>query len=100
RLRRGLGRPAHRLPDPPGEGGAPAAGPAHGRAEGIDDGESAGADAGGEGPGEAGGLPPGLGDESVTAVVAAVHDAVMELEAVRQRRTIENAAFANVWRGP
>ncbi|MFC8172212.1 GPP34 family phosphoprotein [Streptomyces sp. NPDC057242] len=43
---------------------------------------------------------PGLDDEAVTSVVAAVHDAVMELEAVRQRRTIENAAFANVWRGP
>ncbi|MFF8835596.1 GPP34 family phosphoprotein [Streptomyces sp. NPDC015130] len=42
---------------------------------------------------------PGLGDEAVTAVVAAVHDAVMELEAVRQRRTIENSAFANLWRG-
>ncbi|MFD9502518.1 GPP34 family phosphoprotein [Streptomyces sp. NPDC060035] len=43
---------------------------------------------------------PGLGDEAVTTVVAAVHDAVMELEAVRQRRAIENAAFANLWRGP
>ncbi|MFF5504115.1 GPP34 family phosphoprotein [Streptomyces roseolus] len=43
---------------------------------------------------------PGFGDEAVTSVVAAVHDAVMELEAVRQRRTIENTAFANVWRGP
>ncbi|WP_031085492.1 GOLPH3/VPS74 family protein [Streptomyces sp. NRRL WC-3549] len=43
---------------------------------------------------------PGFDDEAVTAVVASVHDAVMELEAVRQRRTIENAAFANVWRGP
>jgi len=43
---------------------------------------------------------PGLEDEAVTTVVAAVHDAVMELEAVRQRRTIENAAFANLWRGP
>ncbi|MEU4170769.1 GPP34 family phosphoprotein [Streptomyces sp. NPDC026665] len=42
----------------------------------------------------------GLDDESVTIVVAAVHDAVMELEAVRQRRAIENAAFANVWRAP
>ncbi|MEU6872755.1 MULTISPECIES: GPP34 family phosphoprotein [unclassified Streptomyces] len=42
----------------------------------------------------------GLDDEAVTTVVAAVHDAVMELEAVRQRRTIENAAFANIWRGP
>ncbi|MFE9822986.1 GPP34 family phosphoprotein [Streptomyces sp. NPDC005791] len=43
---------------------------------------------------------PGLDDEAVTTVVAAVHDAVMELEAVRQRRTIENSAFANLWRGP
>ncbi|MGW7274530.1 GOLPH3/VPS74 family protein [Streptomyces sp. NPDC054864] len=43
---------------------------------------------------------PGLEDEAVTTVLAAVHDAVMELEAVRQRRTIENAAFANLWRGP
>ncbi|WP_406062807.1 GPP34 family phosphoprotein [Streptomyces sp. NBC_01077] len=43
---------------------------------------------------------PGLDDEAVTTVVAVVHGAVMELEAVRQRRTIENTAFANVWRGP
>ncbi|MEV6756810.1 GPP34 family phosphoprotein [Streptomyces sp. NPDC051214] len=43
---------------------------------------------------------PGLEDEAVTTVLAAVHDAVMELEAVRQRRTIENAAYANLWRGP
>ncbi|WP_406099813.1 GPP34 family phosphoprotein [Streptomyces sp. NBC_01013] len=43
---------------------------------------------------------PGLEDEAVTTVVAVVHDAVMELEAVRQRRSIENAAFANIWRGP
>ncbi|MEU0060268.1 GPP34 family phosphoprotein [Streptomyces sp. NPDC006334] len=42
----------------------------------------------------------GLDDEAVTRVVAGVHDAVRELEAVRQRRTIENAAFANIWRGP
>ncbi|MFE4664876.1 GPP34 family phosphoprotein [Streptomyces sp. NPDC056716] len=38
-------------------------------------------------------------DESLTAVLAAVGGAVMELEAVRQRRAIENAAFDNVWRG-
>jgi hypothetical protein len=38
-------------------------------------------------------------DESVTTVLAAVGDAVMELEAVRQRRAIEDAAFDNVWRG-
>lgn len=44
-------------------------------------------------------VEPGFEDESVTAVVAAVHDAVMELEAVRQRRTIEASAFANLWRG-
>ncbi|MGW0908609.1 GOLPH3/VPS74 family protein [Streptomyces sp. NPDC002853] len=43
---------------------------------------------------------PGPDDEAVTAVLAAIHDAVMELEAVRQRRTIENAAYANLWRGP
>ncbi|MCH0539177.1 GPP34 family phosphoprotein [Streptomyces sp. MUM 203J] len=38
--------------------------------------------------------------EAVTTVLAAVNDAVMELEAVRQRRSIENAAYANVWRAP
>ncbi|GGY44795.1 GOLPH3/VPS74 family protein [Streptomyces anulatus] len=43
---------------------------------------------------------PRLDDGTVTTVVATVHEAVMELEAVRQRRTIENTAFANVWRGP
>ncbi|WGP09111.1 GPP34 family phosphoprotein [Streptomyces sp. SH5] len=43
---------------------------------------------------------PRPGDETVTTVIATVHEAVMELEAVRQRRTIENTAFANVWRGP
>ncbi|WP_406375958.1 GPP34 family phosphoprotein [Streptomyces sp. NBC_00647] len=42
---------------------------------------------------------PAVGDEAVTTVLVAVHDAVMELEAVRQRRAIENAAFANIWRG-
>ncbi|MGW5348686.1 GPP34 family phosphoprotein [Streptomyces sp. HUAS TT3] len=43
---------------------------------------------------------PDSGDEAVTTVLAVVHDAVMELEAVRQRRSIENAAFANIWRAP
>ncbi|MFD3930941.1 GPP34 family phosphoprotein [Streptomyces sp. NPDC058614] len=42
----------------------------------------------------------GLADEAVVTVLAAVHDAVTELEAVRQRRSIENAAFDNIWRGP
>ncbi|MXG28924.1 GOLPH3/VPS74 family protein [Streptomyces sp. YIM 132580] len=53
----------------------------------------------GTGTGEPGFDEPGF-DDAVTAVVTAVHDAVMELEAVRQRRTIENSAFANLWRGP
>ncbi|MET7686572.1 GPP34 family phosphoprotein [Streptomyces sp. NPDC005483] len=39
-----------------------------------------------------------LADDTVT-VLAAVGDAVMELEAVRQRKAIEDAAFDNVWRG-
>ncbi|MET8828617.1 GPP34 family phosphoprotein [Streptomyces sp. NPDC004610] len=38
-------------------------------------------------------------DDTVIAVLAGVGDAVMELEAVRQRRAIESAAFDNVWRG-
>ncbi|MFR9795729.1 GOLPH3/VPS74 family protein [Streptomyces sp. MS06] len=40
-----------------------------------------------------------LADETATAVLAAVGEAVMELEAQRQRRAIENAAFDNIWRG-
>ncbi|MEU3336925.1 GPP34 family phosphoprotein [Streptomyces sp. NPDC002144] len=40
-----------------------------------------------------------LAGETVTTVLAAVGDAVMELEAVRQRKAIEDAAFDNVWRG-
>ncbi|QIY58832.1 GPP34 family phosphoprotein [Streptomyces sp. RPA4-5] len=38
-------------------------------------------------------------DDAVSTVLAAVHDAVTELEAERQRRTIEKAAFDNIWRG-
>ncbi|MCY0932266.1 GPP34 family phosphoprotein [Streptomyces sp. H27-H1] len=41
-----------------------------------------------------------LEDEAVTTVLAIINEAVMELEAVRQRRSIEHAAFANVWRVP
>ncbi|WP_409468190.1 GOLPH3/VPS74 family protein [Streptomyces sp. HC307] len=37
--------------------------------------------------------------DAATTVLAAVGDAVMELEAVRQRKAIEDAAFDNVWRG-
>jgi hypothetical protein len=42
---------------------------------------------------------PGVADETVVTVLAAVGDAVMELEAVRQRKAIEDAAFDNIWRG-
>ncbi|MFE5493950.1 GPP34 family phosphoprotein [Streptomyces virginiae] len=45
-------------------------------------------------------IEPGLPDEAVTTVLAVVDDAVMELAAVHQRRSVENAAFANVWRVP
>ncbi|MFI1398495.1 GPP34 family phosphoprotein [Streptomyces sp. NPDC020681] len=41
-----------------------------------------------------------LSDDAVVTVLAAVNNAVMELEAVRQRRKIEDAAFDNIWRGP
>ncbi|MFI1487096.1 GPP34 family phosphoprotein [Streptomyces sp. NPDC020747] len=42
---------------------------------------------------------PDIADDEVATVLAAVNDAVMELEAVRQRRSIEDAAFDNIWRG-
>ncbi|MEV5430367.1 GPP34 family phosphoprotein [Streptomyces sp. NPDC052701] len=42
-------------------------------------------------------VPPPEG--AAQTVCAAVADAVAELEAVRRRRAIENAAFSNVWRG-
>ncbi|MER7581827.1 GPP34 family phosphoprotein [Kitasatospora sp. NPDC097691] len=42
---------------------------------------------------------PSVADDAVATVLAAVHDAVRELEAVRQRRAIEDAAFDNIWRG-
>ncbi|MFJ1968211.1 GPP34 family phosphoprotein [Streptomyces sp. NPDC087903] len=40
-----------------------------------------------------------LTDEAVVTVLATVGEAVTELESVRQRRTIEDAAFDNIWRG-
>ncbi|CAM5366554.1 hypothetical protein SALBM135S_08509 [Streptomyces alboniger] len=40
----------------------------------------------------------GLTEEALT-VLAAVGNAVQELEAVRQRKAIEDAAFDNIWRG-
>ncbi|MFG2359990.1 GPP34 family phosphoprotein [Streptomyces sp. NPDC048521] len=39
-------------------------------------------------------------DEGVVTVLLAVGDAVTELEAVRERRRIENVAFDNIWRAP
>ncbi|MFJ2608331.1 MULTISPECIES: GPP34 family phosphoprotein [unclassified Streptomyces] len=38
-------------------------------------------------------------DEAARTVFGAVVEALTELDAVRRRRAIENAAFANVWRG-
>jgi hypothetical protein len=42
---------------------------------------------------------PGIVDDAVATVLAAVNAAVMELGLVRQRRAIEEAAFDNIWRG-
>jgi hypothetical protein len=42
---------------------------------------------------------PGIADDAVARVVAAVNAAVMELGFARQRRDIEDAAFDNIWRG-
>lgn len=42
---------------------------------------------------------PGVTDDAVSTVLVAVHDAVRELEAERQRRSLEKAAFDNIWRG-
>ncbi|MEU3276770.1 GPP34 family phosphoprotein [Streptomyces antibioticus] len=50
-------------------------------------------------PEETAGEPEGLADDT-EAVLAAVNGALTELEAVRQRRRIEDAAFDNVWRAP
>lgn len=46
----------------------------------------------------AGGVPRAA-DDAVETVLAAVGDASVELEAVRQRRSIEQDAFDNIWRG-
>ncbi|TXL87971.1 GPP34 family phosphoprotein [Streptomyces sp. IB2014 016-6] len=43
--------------------------------------------------------PPDVADEAVETVLATVHNAVRDLEAERQRRSIEDAAFDNIWRG-
>ncbi|MER8068895.1 GPP34 family phosphoprotein [Streptomyces sp. NPDC094034] len=54
-----------------------------------------------EGTGEAPVTAGDAGDagDAVETVVVAVNEALLELEAVRQRRSIEQAAFDNVWRG-
>ncbi|WUH89215.1 GPP34 family phosphoprotein [Streptomyces sp. NBC_00433] len=42
---------------------------------------------------------PAVADEAVVTVLATTGGAVMELDSVRQRRDIEQAAFDNIWRG-
>ncbi|MFE0193606.1 GPP34 family phosphoprotein [Streptomyces sp. NPDC058989] len=42
---------------------------------------------------------PGVADDAVATVLAAVDDAVRHLRFERQRRAIDEAAFDNVWRG-
>ncbi|MFJ5721349.1 GPP34 family phosphoprotein [Streptomyces sp. NPDC093149] len=42
---------------------------------------------------------PGVPDESITTVLAAVDDALRDLEFQRQRRALDEAAFDNIWRG-
>ncbi|MGW0993062.1 GOLPH3/VPS74 family protein [Streptomyces sp. NPDC002520] len=59
----------------------------------------------GQAPGEAPEAQEGpgvsdLGDDAVVTVLGTVNGALTELEAVRQRRRIEDAAFDNVWRAP
>ncbi|RXS80297.1 GPP34 family phosphoprotein [Streptomyces sp. TM32] len=44
--------------------------------------------------------PPEVADDAVATVLAAVHDAVRELEFERQRRAIDEEAFSNIWRAP
>ena len=42
---------------------------------------------------------PSVADDAVATVLAAVNDALRELEAERQRRALDEAAFSNIWRG-
>ncbi|MFD3486420.1 GPP34 family phosphoprotein [Streptomyces sp. NPDC058665] len=51
-----------------------------------------------EGPPEPEGSS-GEADDPVETVLAVVHNALRDLEAERQRRSIEQAAFDNIWRG-
>ncbi|MFG2027431.1 GPP34 family phosphoprotein [Streptomyces sp. NPDC048825] len=45
------------------------------------------------------GESPSVADDAVATVLAAVLDAVRGLEAERQRRALDEAAFDNIWRG-
>ncbi|MEU4131327.1 GOLPH3/VPS74 family protein [Streptomyces wuyuanensis] len=72
-------------------------------ARGADEQDRTGREAAGEGGnGEVrdgpGGDHPGVSDD-VDTVLAAVLDALTQLEAIRQRRAVEQAAFDNIWRG-
>ncbi|MFF3460427.1 GPP34 family phosphoprotein [Streptomyces sp. NPDC002730] len=42
---------------------------------------------------------PSVTDDAVATALAAVNDALRELEVERQRRAIDEAAFDNIWRG-
>ncbi|WP_406385683.1 GPP34 family phosphoprotein [Streptomyces sp. NBC_01618] len=42
---------------------------------------------------------PGVDDDAVATVLAAVDDALRDLEFQRQRRALDEAAFDNIWRG-
>lgn len=57
-----------------------------------------GTDFGFDGDRAAGDTLTGL-DDATAGVLAAVSNSVTELEAVRQRRRVEQAAFDNIWRG-
>ncbi|MEV6425073.1 GPP34 family phosphoprotein [Streptomyces sp. NPDC051662] len=56
-------------------------------------------EAAGEAPDTPDGEAPDTPDDAVETVLVAVNEALLELEAVRQRRSIEQAAFDNIWRG-
>ena len=58
-----------------------------------------GAAVGLDGDGEGVEGSPSAGDDAVDTVLAAVDDASVELAAERQRRSIEQDAFDNIWRG-
>ncbi|TLQ43001.1 GPP34 family phosphoprotein [Streptomyces marianii] len=74
-----------------------------GAGTGSEGGRGTGGDRAGDGTGT-GGLQEGSGgfpsvSDDVDTVLAAVLDALTQLEAMRQRRSVEQAAFDNIWRG-